>query len=75
MCDQNEAKISVIDVNARLVIRTVDLLDHHSEFVKSGAVEEDSELTLFHGVPFEDGEEILFFWEADFIEDKTIPPF
>lgn len=52
-----------------------DLLNHHSEAVKNGALPEDADLTLFHGIPYKNGEETLFFWEADRIEDKTIPPF
>ncbi|RMG67006.1 MAG: hypothetical protein D6715_05650 [Calditrichaeota bacterium] len=52
-----------------------DLLNHHSEYVANGSLPEDSTLALFHGTPFTAGSETLFFWEADAVEKKTIPPF
>ncbi len=52
-----------------------DLRDHHSEFVTSRAAELDSSLTVFRGTAFRNGQETLFFWEADSIADETIPAF
>ncbi len=52
-----------------------DLLNQKSSFVKSGMVSEDTDLALFNGTPLKNGEEVPFFWEADSIENKTIPPF
>lgn len=52
-----------------------DLLDHHSEQVKSGELEPDADLALFHGVALKNGQETLFFWEADEIDNRTIPAF
>ncbi|MCG8606366.1 cytochrome c family protein [bacterium] len=52
-----------------------DLLDVNSELVKSGAMTEDTDLTLFNGTPFKNGNKVPFFWEADHIENQSIPPF
>lgn len=52
-----------------------DLLNHHSEAVRSGALSRDRDLALFHGIPYRNGQETLFFWEADSIANKAIPPF
>ncbi|MDH4069906.1 MAG: cytochrome c family protein, partial [Ignavibacteria bacterium] len=53
----------------------LDLMNHHSEFVTSGAVEEDLHLALYRNIPRKNGEEILFFWEADEILLESIPAF
>ncbi len=52
-----------------------DLRNTHSDAVQTGAASEDSTLTLFHSIIRKNGEEIPFFWEADLIENNTIPPF
>ncbi len=52
-----------------------DLLNHHSDYVANGSLPPDSALALFHGTPFTSGQETLFFWEADAVEKRTIPPF
>jgi len=52
-----------------------DLFDHHSEFVKNGALPADSLLTLFNGTPLKNGVEIPFFWEADSVINRSIPAF
>jgi hypothetical protein len=52
-----------------------DLLDDTSDFVQSGAIPEDTDLTLFNGTPFRNGNKVPFFWEADRIENQSIPPF
>jgi len=52
-----------------------DLRTHHSEYVQQGLLPIDSQLIVFRGVPLRNGKEIPFFWEADAIYDRTIPPF
>jgi nitrate/TMAO reductase-like tetraheme cytochrome c subunit len=52
-----------------------DLQNRHSDFVKSGSMPIDTSLVLFNGTPFTKGEETLFFWESDFINNNTIAPF
>ncbi|MBK9247873.1 MAG: hypothetical protein IPM69_07130 [Ignavibacteria bacterium] len=52
-----------------------DLLDYHSNEVRSGRVAEDKSLALYNGKAYRHGEETLFFWEADFVDNRTIPPF
>jgi len=52
-----------------------DLRDHHSEFVLSGTLEEDPYLAVYRNIPVKNGEETLFFWEADAIVFASIPAF
>lgn len=52
-----------------------DLRNHHSEYVKKGLIAKDNDLTIFNGIAKKHGKEIDFFWEADAIENRTIPPF
>lgn len=52
-----------------------DLLNQHSEFVANGNIPEDVDLTIFNGTAYDDGEETLFFWEADSVKNTAIPPF
>ncbi len=52
-----------------------DLRTHHSEYVQQGLLPLDSQLIVFRGIPLRNGKEIPFFWEADAIYDRTIPPF
>ncbi len=52
-----------------------DLLNSKSEAVRAGIVPADSNLALYHGTPYRNGEETLFFWEADAIRENTIPAF
>lgn len=52
-----------------------DLRNHNSEYVKRGILRQDKDLTIFHGIAKRHGKEIDFFWEADAIENRTIPPF
>ncbi len=58
-----------------LLDRNGDLRNHHSEEVASGTLPLDSDLALFHGVAKRDGQEVPFFWEADVVENNTIPAF
>lgn len=52
-----------------------DVRDHHSEYVQAKLLPLDSQLVVFRGVPLRNGKEIPFFWEADAVLDRTIPPF
>jgi hypothetical protein len=52
-----------------------DLRNHNSEYVKKGLISKDNDLTIFNGIAKKHGKEIDFFWEADAIENRTIPPF
>lgn len=52
-----------------------DLLNQHSEFVANGTVPEDVDLTMFTGTGYHNGQETLFFWEADSVKNTSIPPF
>ena len=53
-----------------------DLLNHHSAFVSDGLSSEDTSLTLFNGIAYDDhGEETIFFWEANSFKKTTIPAF
>lgn len=52
-----------------------DLRDSHSKPVQQNEVPKDTALKLYRGVPYTDGDETLFFWEADSVEFRTIAPF
>lgn len=52
-----------------------DLRDRHSEMVQSGTIAEDRDLTLYHGIPYNREQTTPFFWEADSLARKVIPPF
>ncbi len=51
-----------------------DLYDKHSEYVKAGEPK-DTHLVLYNGTGYRNGVETPFFWEADAIENRTIPAF
>ncbi len=50
-----------------------DLRTQYSDYVHSGQLPADSSLALFNGTPISQNHETLFFWEADRIENNTIP--
>ncbi len=70
---KNEAQETIY--SSGLLDSNGDLLTARSEFVKNGTIPKDSDLALFHGKAFTGSEETLFFWEADRVENNTIPPF
>lgn len=58
-----------------LLDKNGDLMDYHSDEVRSGRISEDKSLALYNGKALRHGNETPFFWEADFVENRTIPPF
>lgn len=53
-----------------------DLRNQKSLDVRDGRLPADTALVLYNGIPRDaDGNELLFFWEAAFIENRTIPAF
>jgi len=52
-----------------------DLRNHNSDFVQKGIMAKDNDITLFNGIAKRHNEETPFFWEADAVENRTIPPF
>lgn len=52
-----------------------DLRTTGSEYVERGLLPPDTALALFNGVAYRHGRPIDFFFDADAIVDRTIPPF
>lgn len=52
-----------------------DLLNQNSYYVQKNTMQPDNDLTLFNGIAKRHNKEIPFFWEADAVENRTIPAF
>lgn len=52
-----------------------DLLNEKSEYVQKGLLAPDTSLVLFNGKAFRHDKEIDFFFDADVVVNRTIPPF
>lgn len=58
-----------------LLDKNGDLLDYHSDEVRSGTAKLDTNLVLYNGTAYRHSVETPFFWEADYVENRTIPAF
>ncbi len=52
-----------------------DLRTRGSEYVERGLLPADTALALFNGIAYRHGRPIDFFFDADAVENRTIPPF
>ncbi|MCX7930601.1 MAG: hypothetical protein N2663_07775, partial [Chlorobi bacterium] len=52
-----------------------DLRTKGSEYVERGLLPTDTALALFNGIAYRHGTPITFFFDADAVENRTIPPF
>lgn len=52
-----------------------DLRTRGSEYVERGLLPADTALALFNGIAYRHGAPIDFFFDADAVENRTIPPF
>lgn len=52
-----------------------DLRTRGSEYVERGLLPADTALALFNGIAYRHGTPIDFFFDADAVENRTIPPF
>ncbi|MBL7974472.1 MAG: hypothetical protein JNJ85_06145 [Candidatus Kapabacteria bacterium] len=52
-----------------------DLLNQKSDYVKKGLRTKDTSLVLFNGTAYRLNQEIDFFFDADAVVNRTIPPF